>query len=120
MRDQFRYGQRNERSLWRFRRRLRHSHYRGFVSTLLYFHLINDPHSHPNSIESLAVVLAPALLSFGYVFYFIVNRPKRFRHDWLDGVLNGPNYNHLARRPIRHPFEKVRNKTRKSQQKSLT
>lgn len=91
-----------------------------FVSTLLYFHLINDPHSHPNSIESLAVVLAPAILSFGYVFYFIVNRPKRFRHDWLDGVLNGPNYNHLARRPIRHPFEKVRNKTRKTHQKNLT
>jgi hypothetical protein len=79
-----------------------------FVSTLLYFHLINSPHSNPKSIENWAVALAPAILSFGYVFYFIVNRPKRFRHDWLDGVLNGPNYNHRARRAIRHPFEKLR------------
>ena len=79
-----------------------------FSSALLYFWIINRPHSDASSIVNWAVTLGPAVGSFGYVFYFLVNRPKRFRHDWLDGVLNGDNYNHKARRPIRHPLSKLR------------
>jgi hypothetical protein len=79
-----------------------------FSSALLYFWIINRPHSDAASIVNWAVTLGPAVCSFGYVFYFLVNRPKRFRHDWLDGVLNGNNYNHKARRPIRHPLSKLR------------
>ena len=81
-----------------------------FVTALLYFWIINRPHSDASSIANWAVTLAPAVGSFGYVFYFIVGRPKRFRHDWLDGVLNGPNYNHKARRAVRHPLSKHRKK----------
>jgi hypothetical protein len=91
-----------------------------FSSAFLYFYVIHNPHSNPNSLETLAVVLAPAVLSFGYVFYFIVGRPKRFRHDWLDGVLNGSNYNHRARRALRHPLEKLQKKSSpRTQQKIL-
>jgi hypothetical protein len=79
-----------------------------FSSALLYFWIINRPHSDASSIVNWAVTLGPAVGSFGYVFYFLVNRPKRFRHDWLDGILNGNNYNHKARRPIRHPLSKLR------------
>jgi hypothetical protein len=79
-----------------------------FASTLLYFYVINSPRSNPNSVGNWAVVLLPAVACFGYVFYFIVNRPKRFRHDWLDCVLNGPNYNHKARQPVRHPYQALR------------
>jgi hypothetical protein len=79
-----------------------------FSSALLYFWIINRPHSDASSIVNWVVTLGPAVGSFGYVFYFLVNRPKRFRHDWLDGVLNGNNYNHKARRPIRHPLSKMR------------
>lgn len=79
-----------------------------FSSALFYFWIINRPHSDASSIVNWAVTLGPAVGSFGYVFYFLVNRPKRFRHDWLDGVLNGNNYNHKARRPIRHPLSKLR------------
>jgi hypothetical protein len=81
--------------------------------------VINRPHSDAASIVNWTVTLAPAVCSFGYVFYFIVNRPKRFRHDWLDGVLNGPHYNHRARRAIRHPLQKLQKNIQKSEQKIL-
>lgn len=90
-----------------------------FGTALLYFWVINRPHSDAASLVNWTVTLAPAVGSFGYVFYFIVNRPKRFRHDWLDGVLNGPHYNHRARRAIRHPLQKLQKQTQKSEQKIL-
>jgi hypothetical protein len=75
-----------------------------FLSALLYFRVINAPQSNPYDPVGWLITLAPALGSFGYVFYFVVNRPPRFRHDWLDALLNGPHYNHKARRPVRHPL----------------
>jgi hypothetical protein len=90
-----------------------------FGSALLYFWVINQPHSDAASIVNWVVTLTPAVGSFGYVFYFIVNRPKRFRHDWLDGILNGPHYNHRARRHIRHPLQKLQKQTQESEQKIL-
>jgi hypothetical protein len=79
-----------------------------FATALLYFRIQNAPHSDPFDPLGWAVTLAPTFGTFGFVFYFLVNRPKRFRHDWLDGALNGPHYNHRAQRRVRHPYAKLR------------